>query len=353
VALPKAWEYQLLHALGAPATKENLRFLRAWQIAEGGGTANSANYNPLNTTEPAMGAGTINSVGVRSYRSPVQGITATARTLVNGHYDQIVSMLRSGKANASQLATAVAHSPWGTGSGVLRVLGSGPVGVPSAPHGQPGVTAPSPLAQALQPQPMHLVSPKPVDVTPILTQTIGREAQGWDPLDALKQATPQILSAWEQPSKVVSSSLAAPGAPGTPTAAPVDLRGHPVGQTIRLGPGGGWDGSQRPAMTLAGIGEKYGLQITSTKRDTKMSASGLVSDHWIGSKNAYAVDLGGSTPEMDKAAVAIAHRLGINYNGHSELVATKVVGGLRYQILYRTHVGGNHFNHIHIGVRRL
>jgi hypothetical protein len=56
---------------------------------------------------------------------------------------------------------------------------------------------------------------------------------------------------------------------------------------------------------------------------------------------------------MDKAAKAIAQRLGVRYNGKGPLVATKTVGGLRYQLLYRTNVGGNHFDHIHIGVRRI
>lgn len=57
------------------------------------------------------------------------------QTLLNGHYSPIVNLLRSGKASPEQMATAVAHSPWGTGSGVLRVLGSGPVRVPSTSAG--------------------------------------------------------------------------------------------------------------------------------------------------------------------------------------------------------------------------
>ena len=72
----------------------------------------------------------------------------------------------------------------------------------------------------------------------------------------------------------------------------------------------------------------------------------------MGSKNAYAYDLSGTVPEMDKAARAITQRLGIPYHG-GELVGSVVRNGLRYQVLYRTNVGGNHFTHIHVGVKRV
>lgn len=125
MALPRNWEAQILRGIRAPVTPQNVRFLDAWQRAEGGGTANNANFNPLNTTQGAAGAGSINSVGVKSYRSGGQGIAATVQTLLNGHYGDIVSGLRSGRASANQLAHSHSLSTWGTGSGVLRVLGAG------------------------------------------------------------------------------------------------------------------------------------------------------------------------------------------------------------------------------------
>src|SRR5690242_13579606 len=120
------WAASLLHAIGAPVTAGNMRALLAWQRAEGG----SASFNPLNTTQRARGASNYNSVGVKNFTSAKQGVQATAQTLMNGHYGNIVGLLRSGRASAEQIATAVAHSPWGTGGGVLRVLGSGPVPIP-------------------------------------------------------------------------------------------------------------------------------------------------------------------------------------------------------------------------------
>lgn len=99
-----------------------MRALTAWQRAEGG----SASFNPLNTTQPLQGASNYNGVGVRNYPSAQAGLAATKQTLLNGHYNSIVGLLRSGKASADQIGTAVEQSPWGTGGGVLKVLGSKP-----------------------------------------------------------------------------------------------------------------------------------------------------------------------------------------------------------------------------------
>lgn len=140
------WEVKLLRAIGAPATPENLRFLSAWQRAEGG----TASFNPLNTTQPFGGASNYNSVGVKNYPSATAGLEATAKTLTNGYYGPIVSLLRRGRASAVDLAKAVASSPWGTGGGVLRVLGSSDAGsskgrTPGSEPGNGGST-PSPAA---------------------------------------------------------------------------------------------------------------------------------------------------------------------------------------------------------------
>lgn len=116
--------------------------------------------------------------------------------------------------------------------------------------------------------------------------------------------------------------------------------------------GGAWEGSQPIAQHIAGIGLGFGLTVASEKRDRKMTASGGVSDHWVGSKNAYAYDIAGSVQNMDRAASAILRQLGIRWNGGS-IVRNITRGGYRLQILYRTNVGGNHYDHIHIGVRRV
>jgi len=106
----------LLERLGLPVTEANLEFLDAWQKAEGG----SAD-NPFNTTQGAPGAVSINGVGVKRYTSIEEGIEATAKTLKNGHYGEILAALGAGD-NAHRTAVAVAHTPWGTGSGVARLV---------------------------------------------------------------------------------------------------------------------------------------------------------------------------------------------------------------------------------------
>lgn len=107
---------KLLNKLGMPVTKSNLDFLDAWQKAEGG----SAD-NPFNTTQNMPGARKFNSVGVKRYPSVDVGIDATAKTLTNGYYNEILSALKSGE-NAHKAAVAVSHTPWGTGGGVARIV---------------------------------------------------------------------------------------------------------------------------------------------------------------------------------------------------------------------------------------
>lgn len=112
----------LLSKLGLPETPANMAFLRAWNQAEGMQTSTN---NPFATTQGAEGAGSINSVGVKSYRDMDQGIQATVETLQNGYYDDILAALRAGN-DPMAAAVAVANSPWGTGSLVMRVLESAP-----------------------------------------------------------------------------------------------------------------------------------------------------------------------------------------------------------------------------------
>lgn len=116
----EGWSSDLLSALGLPATSENLRALEAWVEAEG----TSAAFNPLATTQNMPGATNFNSVGVKNYASYGDGLAATVRTLTNGRYEGILAALARGTSSVD-VARAVAASPWGTGQGVLRVLGAG------------------------------------------------------------------------------------------------------------------------------------------------------------------------------------------------------------------------------------
>jgi hypothetical protein len=126
---------------------------------------------------------------------------------------------------------------------------------------------------------------------------------------------------------------------------------------VNLAPHGGWAGTQGPVQELVGMLGK-GFSVSSAKRATQMTASGNVSDHYIGNKTAYANDIvwGSSTPNAssDAAASKLIQSLGGPANwGSKGGVFNKVINGVRYQVLYKTNVGGNHFNHIHLGAKKV
>ena len=84
------------------------------------------------------------------------------------------------------------------------------------------------------------------------------------------------------------------------------------------------------------------------------TVSGGTSDHQGPPQVAWAADISNGsnpTPEMDKLARMLATRFKIPWNGSGLVNATH--GGYRYQLIYRTMTGGNHYNHVHFGVRRV
>jgi hypothetical protein len=115
----QSWASAFLQAAGLPVTSQNIASITAWEVQEGGagpqfGVANNtANYNPINTTQTAPGANTVNSAGVKSYTSWAQGLDATVQTLKNGLYGGIIHALQT-SAPLSSFQSAVNSSPWGT-----------------------------------------------------------------------------------------------------------------------------------------------------------------------------------------------------------------------------------------------
>lgn len=104
------------------------------------------------------------------------------------------------------------------------------------------------------------------------------------------------------------------------------------------------------------------LILTSGSRPGSISASGNVSDHSTGNgadfgsaRNGFPATGGGYgdtiaaaafivAGETPQRAARLARRGGVN---------TINRGGLRIQILWKTYVGGNHFSHPHVGLRRI
>jgi len=171
VAVPQlqGWQQQVLAGVKAPVTPQNLQFLNAWAQAEGGSAAN----NPFNTTQSAPGATSYNSVGVRNFVSPAQGVQATIDTLNNGNYANILGALRNG-SSAMSAAQAVANSPWGTGQGVVNVLGGS---VPQPGGATPSMYPPQAAVPGASPRlPTYNMPPAPL--TPISTSLPGLTPSG-------------------------------------------------------------------------------------------------------------------------------------------------------------------------------
>ena len=113
-----------------------------------------------------------------------------------------------------------------------------------------------------------------------------------------------------------------------------------------------WFGSKPLALAVA---EASGLPITSEKRQRKYTASGGISDHWVGSTHSYATDLGTSGSAGDRAYRKVMDYLADRYN-QPALARTNSgawrnfnLGGYRYQVGWRV---PGHYDHIHVGVEQ-
>jgi hypothetical protein len=115
----KEWATGLLQKMGAPVNDASVNALTTWMRHEGGHWKNSANYNPLNTTLDMSNNESMNSVGVKRYKSWEEGYAATIGTLTGKNagdrgYTAIVDALKSG-ASTDSILGAINNSAWMTG----------------------------------------------------------------------------------------------------------------------------------------------------------------------------------------------------------------------------------------------
>ncbi len=112
---------KLLTKLGAPTSKENMKFLYAWRQSEG----KAGKYNPFNTTHKLPNSTNFNSVGVKNYATLEDGLDATLKTLNNGRYNCIVNSLKN-DIGAKNISTKCINDleTWGTGELVSKVVSS-------------------------------------------------------------------------------------------------------------------------------------------------------------------------------------------------------------------------------------
>jgi len=118
---------------------------------------------------------------------------------------------------------------------------------------------------------------------------------------------------------------------------------------------GPWGGAQKFAELAVRLGAREGCSVTSAKRSTESTLSGGVSDHWEGSRHSYAVDIGEcdlSFPggAADRVARAVAAAFGLP--GRTGVLSA-YRGRYRIQLLWQTYEGGDHYDHVHVGIRNI
>lgn len=120
---PQQFAIALLKALGISQQSQAIADLVRWEAQEGGNWANSAKFNPLNTTLLMPGSSVMaggSGAGVQAYTSWSQGLSATVDTLKN--YPTILAALRE-NANLASFEQIVNASPWGTHFAVGGFIG--------------------------------------------------------------------------------------------------------------------------------------------------------------------------------------------------------------------------------------
>ena len=108
------------------------------------------------------------------------------------------------------------------------------------------------------------------------------------------------------------------------------------------------------------LAQKHKINVTvesvraANARHSTRTLSGNRSDHKGPGDTAWAADMSNGskpTPQMDALAAELAAMFSIPWNGSGAKSATS--GNYRYQLIYRSLVGGTHFNHVHFGVKKV
>jgi peptidoglycan hydrolase-like protein with peptidoglycan-binding domain len=120
--------------------------------------------------------------------------------------------------------------------------------------------------------------------------------------------------------------------------------------------GKGWGGSEGVADAAKSIASARGIPVTSEKRnlaDTQRVGSSTASDHYTGNVESFATDFGTSGAEGDRLASDIAKKYGIPQSRIGTFESTTItVQDRQYRVQLLWKVAG-HFDHVHIGIRRV
>lgn len=124
------------------------------------------------------------------------------------------------------------------------------------------------------------------------------------------------------------------------------------------GDGGDWGGSLPKLISILPAGTWPG----GHKRSRKTTKDGGVSDHYVGRTDSYAVDFmldtafKGDKTAATNFAIALAQNAGKNITSWKPYVNSYLniftPDGYRVQIIWLSMAGGNHYDHVHVGVRK-
>jgi hypothetical protein len=124
------------------------------------------------------------------------------------------------------------------------------------------------------------------------------------------------------------------------------------------GDGGDWGGSLPKLISVLPAGS---WKASSQKRGKKLSKSGITSDHYMGNTDSYAGDFfvstafGGDEAKATAFAIAVARNAGKNIDSWDPYIGKFLniySGDHRIQIIWQSMVGGNHYDHVHVGVTK-
>ena len=128
---------------------------------------------------------------------------------------------------------------------------------------------------------------------------------------------------------------------------------------INGGDGGDWAGSLPKLISLLPMGN---WNPSSQKRSNIETQSGNMSDHYEGNRKSYAADfsLNGSfnsnVENATKFAIDIARKVDPSVSSwepyKGKVFNGETPDGYRIQIIWLSNVGGNHYDHVHVGVKK-
>ena len=126
------------------------------------------------------------------------------------------------------------------------------------------------------------------------------------------------------------------------------------------GEGGNWGGSLPKLLSILPMGN---WKASSLKRTTQSTQSGFMSDHYEGNKMAYAADFGlnstfgSNDQEATNFAVKVAQKVDPSVTSWESYIGNsfkkQTPDGFRVQIIWKSNIGGNHYDHVHVGVKRV